>query len=67
MRGLIDERVAACIHMLLFAASSCCSLHSPVDCRYQRMRAAAKASSSYICRFFKRKIYEKIKENVVTM
>ena len=53
--------------MLLFAASSCCSLHSPVDCRYQRMRAAAKASSSYICRFFKRKIYEKIKENVVTM
>ncbi len=54
--------------MLLFAASSCCSpLHSPAGCRYQRMRAAAKASSSYICRFFKRKIYQKIKENVVTM
>lgn len=36
-------------------------------CRYQRMRIAAKVTTGFVCRFFKRKIYKNIKANVVCM
>jgi hypothetical protein len=40
---------------------------SSTCCRFQRMRAAAKVTTSIISRFFKRNIYKNIKANVVTM